>query len=150
MDFVLDLLTWPPEAFRWQSSQTRTRRGTTRLSLRELSPGFHREPNRLDLKAGGYQISSHSESRVRMGRAMTWALPSISPPSGRVALGGRFPGLKPWAEVCRPFGARNNGLSPGLCRQPFRATKEIEDYDIEEADSTTHTTTISPTQSLIR
>jgi hypothetical protein len=29
----------------------------------------------------------------------------LAPPSGRVALGGRFPGLKPWAEFCSPFGA---------------------------------------------
>jgi len=38
----------------------------------------------------------------------------LAPPSGRVALGGRFPGLKPvetWAESCRPCGAQNNGLT---------------------------------------
>ena len=31
----------------------------------------------------------------------------LAPPSGRVALGGRFPGLKPWAEFCSPCGAEN-------------------------------------------
>ncbi len=29
----------------------------------------------------------------------------LAPPSGRVALGGRFPGLKPWAEFCSRCGA---------------------------------------------
>ena len=33
----------------------------------------------------------------------------LAPPSGRVALGGRFPGLKPWAEFCSPCGAENKG-----------------------------------------
>jgi hypothetical protein len=60
----------------------------------------------------------------------------LAPPSGRVALGG-LPGLKPWAEFCRPFGdlcrgsvpirrVHNMGLSPialaslnhGVCPQP--------------------------------
>src|SRR6202011_5811043 len=38
----------------------------------------------------------------------------LAPPSGRVALGGRFPGLKPWAECYSPFGrrAQNRGFSP--------------------------------------
>jgi hypothetical protein len=31
---------------------------------------------------------------------------SIGAPSGRVALVGRFPGLKPWAESCSPFRAK--------------------------------------------
>ena len=38
----------------------------------------------------------------------------LAPPSGRVALGGRFPGLKPWAEFCSPCGAQNKGLSPRI------------------------------------
>ena len=37
----------------------------------------------------------------------------LAPPSGRVALGGRFPGLKPWAEFCSPFGAQNKGKHGG-------------------------------------
>ena len=49
----------------------------------------------------------------------------LAPPSGRVALGGRFPGLKPglkpWAEFCRPFGAQNKGLSPDCGLQPVRS-----------------------------
>jgi hypothetical protein len=43
-------------------------------------------------------------------------------PSGRVAPGGRFPGLKPWAEVYSPFGApdgRFQGLKPGEVYSPF-------------------------------
>jgi hypothetical protein len=35
----------------------------------------------------------------------------LAPPSRRVALGGRFPGLKPWAEFCSPSGHKQ-GLSP--------------------------------------
>jgi hypothetical protein len=31
---------------------------------------------------------------------------------GRVALGGRFPGLKPWAEFCSPPSGHKQGLSP--------------------------------------
>ncbi len=38
----------------------------------------------------------------------------LAPPSGRVALDGRFPGLKPWAEFCSPFGAQNKNLSPRI------------------------------------
>jgi hypothetical protein len=34
--------------------------------------------------------------------------------SGRVALGGRSPGLKPWAEFRSPFGAQNKGFSPRI------------------------------------
>jgi hypothetical protein len=33
----------------------------------------------------------------------------LAPLSGRVALGGRFPGLKPWAEFYGPCGAQNKG-----------------------------------------
>jgi hypothetical protein len=36
---------------------------------------------------------------------------SIWRPTGRVALGGRFPGLKPWAEFCSPSG---HNLSPTI------------------------------------
>jgi hypothetical protein len=43
----------------------------------------------------------------------------LAPPSGRVALGGRFPGLKPWAEFCSPFGAQNKGLSPKIVAYSF-------------------------------
>jgi hypothetical protein len=38
----------------------------------------------------------------------------LAPPSGRAALGGRFPGLKPWAEFRSPCGAQNKGLNQGL------------------------------------
>src|SRR5450631_1078768 len=38
----------------------------------------------------------------------------LAPLSGRVALGGRFPGLKPWAEFSSPCGAQNKGLSPRI------------------------------------
>src|SRR3984957_10185383 len=34
----------------------------------------------------------------------------LAHPSGRLVPGGRFPGLKPWAEVYSPFGARPFGL----------------------------------------
>ena len=33
----------------------------------------------------------------------------LAHPSGRLVPGGRFPGLKPWAEVYSPFGARPFG-----------------------------------------
>ena len=50
----------------------------------------------------------------------------LAPPSGRVALGGRFPGLKPWAEFCSPCGAQNKGLSPRIVGlQPFGANHPI-------------------------
>jgi hypothetical protein len=45
----------------------------------------------------------------------------LAPPSGRVARGGRFPGLKPWAEFFSPFGAQNKGLSPNGGLQRFGA-----------------------------
>jgi hypothetical protein len=38
----------------------------------------------------------------------------LAPPSGRVARGGRLPGLKPWTEPCSPIGAQNNVLSPRI------------------------------------
>ena len=38
----------------------------------------------------------------------------LAPPSERVALGAGFPGLKPWAEFCSPFGAQNEGLNPRI------------------------------------
>jgi hypothetical protein len=38
----------------------------------------------------------------------------LAPPSGRVALGRRFPGLKPWAEFSSPFGAQNEGHNPRI------------------------------------
>ena len=38
----------------------------------------------------------------------------LAPPSGRVAVGGRFPGLKPWAESSSPFGAKTNLTKPQI------------------------------------
>ena len=55
----------------------------------------------------------------------------LAPPSMRVALGGRFPGLKSWAEFRRPSsGARNNGSVQGLWLAPFRAVPNS--YNLEE------------------
>jgi hypothetical protein len=51
---------------------------------------------------------------------------SLAPPSGRVALGGRFPGLKPWAEFRSPCGAKNKDLNPGIVADsPFLRSKII-------------------------
>jgi hypothetical protein len=36
----------------------------------------------------------------------------LAPPSGHLALGTRFPGMKPWAEFRSPCAAQNKGLSP--------------------------------------
>src|SRR6478609_4953962 len=35
-------------------------------------------------------------------------------PAGRVALDGRFPGLKPWARFCSPFGFGGAKQRPSL------------------------------------
>jgi hypothetical protein len=71
-----------------------------------------------------------------VSRAYNWDVPQLdhrtplplvrtfdlAPLSGRVALGGRFPGLKPWAEFCSPCGAQNKGLSPMIVAySPFGA-----------------------------
>jgi hypothetical protein len=71
------------------------------------------------------------ESERTIGTCYNWTIGprfrlvrtfDLAPPSGRVALGGRFPGLKPWAEFCSPCGAQNQGLSPRIVAySPFRA-----------------------------
>ena len=38
-------------------------------------------------------------------------------PSGRIALAGSFPGLKPWAEFYSPFGASASGLGMTVVKQ---------------------------------
>ena len=57
-----------------------------------------------------------------MGRAPNWTIGprfrlvrpfDLAPPSGRVALGGRFPGLKLWAEFSSPFEAQK-GIFQGM------------------------------------
>jgi hypothetical protein len=50
----------------------------------------------------------------------------LAPLSGRVALGGRFPGLKPWAEFCSPCGAKNKGLSPRIVPDSSFGAKSSE------------------------
>jgi hypothetical protein len=54
----------------------------------------------------------------------------LAPPSGRVALGGRFPGLKPWAEFCSPFRAQTRPQPKECGLQPFganpRATSRLQ------------------------
>jgi hypothetical protein len=65
----------------------------------------------------GYQIKlapiATEKSECAIGTCYNWTIGprfrlvgtfDLAPPSGRVALGGRFPGLKPWAESCSPFG----------------------------------------------
>src|ERR1700736_5948931 len=55
-----------------------------------------------------------------LGRSI-WSPPSAS---GRLALGGRFPGLKPWAEFCSRCRAQNKGLSPRIVADsPFFGAK---------------------------
>jgi hypothetical protein len=56
-----------------------------------------------------------------LGRSI-WAL------SGRVALGGRFPGLKPGAESCSPFGPKNEGLSPKIVADSPLGANHPENY----------------------
>jgi hypothetical protein len=57
-----------------------------------------------------------------IGRRFPCRTFDLAPLSGRVALGGRFPGLKPWAEFCSPCGAQNKGLSPRIVAySPFGA-----------------------------
>ncbi len=48
----------------------------------------------------------------------------LAPPSGHVALGTRFPGMKPWAEFRSPCGAQKQRPQPKVCgQQPFFEAK---------------------------
>jgi len=57
-------------------------------------------------------IAGQELERAILRHATNWTLlPACSyvrsgAPSGRFALGGLFPGLKPWAESSNPFGAK--------------------------------------------
>ncbi|MEA3146139.1 MAG: hypothetical protein QOI53_1611 [Verrucomicrobiota bacterium] len=97
----------------------------------ELSPGFQPwEPNkRFALKGRemrAYQMKlapvAAQKSECAIGTCDNWTFgprfrlvrtSDLAPPTGRVARGGRFPGLKPWAEFCSPFGAQNKRPQPG-------------------------------------
>jgi hypothetical protein len=68
---------------------------------------------------GGYQMKlapiALQKSEYAIGTCYNWTIGprfrlvrtfDLAPPSGRVALGGRFSGLKPWAEYWSPVGAQ--------------------------------------------
>jgi hypothetical protein len=106
----------------------------------ELSPGFnpgnpHNKRFALKGQRRGYQMKlapiAAQESECAIGTCDNWTIgPRFrlvrtfdrAPPSGRVALGGRFQGLKLWAKSSSPCGAQNKDLQPKDCGlQPFRS-----------------------------
>jgi hypothetical protein len=69
-----------------------------------------------DYAIGTFRIGPSDPASALLGRSI-WR-PSAS---GRVALGGRFPGLKPWAEFWSPCGAQKRPQPKDCGRQPFRS-----------------------------
>src|ERR1700676_3384369 len=71
------------------------------------------------------------ESECAIGTCYNWTIGprfrlvrtfDLAPPSGRVALGGRFPGLKPGLSSVAPAGHKTKALSPRIVAdRPFEA-----------------------------
>ena len=122
--------------------QRRNRRHSGSCRRNELSPGFHPgfnpgNPQKKRFALKGQEMRVPDEARTgwppksqsaQLGPATIGPFGprfrllrtfDLAPPSGRAALGGRFPGLKPWAEFCSPFGAQNKGLSPKIVAYRF-------------------------------
>jgi hypothetical protein len=58
--------------------------------------------------------------------------------SGRIALGGGFPGLKPWAESSSPFGLWGAALRAGRRQPPPAVGKPWEDSEPQQKLVTYH------------
>jgi hypothetical protein len=107
---------------------------------KRLTPSEGRDPKRGRLK--GREMRVPDEARIycraktecAIGTCDNWTIGprfrlvrtfDLAPSLGRVALGGRFPGLKPWAKSCSPCGAQNKGLSSRIGLAVFSSPSAV-------------------------